>query len=577
MTFQAQAGGGIYAHNSGGKIINNKIIDNHVEDDNIAGGAGISFITFVNDVWAVIDNNAIKNNTALAHDFSAFGGGMAITSNAIIRNNTISNNIITNTNESEGADGGGIELEHMLGTTVPEVIIKNNLIHNNEVNGVNYAIGGGINSYGVPATLTGNTFTYNQVNADFYTHGGAIYFNSCGDGGTVKNNVVEHNSCISDYAYGAGIRSWNGGNQLFEDNLINNNTIIGNEVALGGGVYVNEPSDSIKIIRNTITDNGLVGSNTFGSGIGIYKCFDFGVLISRNLVKNCTADYGGGLFLYNSFNTVICNNLFMANDASVNGGAMFFRYVEDDKYFTIEEKSREVYHPLVVNNTIFNNTAWNGGAVYTDYDAEIPIFLNTLFWSNEATNNFDEIYNGSPDTLTIAYCNINTDEISGSWKGNGNIFKNPHFEDDTCHLGWQSNCIDKGVETFEAFGNTYTCPEYDYDGEPRPQCELVDIGADESPYGVGIEEFQVTGCRLQVYPNPVKEISNFQYTISNFQFITLQVLNVHGEVIKSLVGEVQRKGEYTVQFDASGLPAGVYFVRLNTDEERITEKFLVVN
>jgi len=67
----------------------------------------------------------------------------------------------------------------------------------------------------------------------------------------------------------------------------------------------------------------------------------------------------------------------------------------------------------------------------------------------------------------------------------------------------------------------------------------------------------------QNYPNPFNNQTTIRYSIPHDSDVTLRVYNLLGQEVKSLVQERQTEGIYTVTFDASGLPSGVYFYRLH--------------
>jgi N-acetylneuraminic acid mutarotase len=58
--------------------------------------------------------------------------------------------------------------------------------------------------------------------------------------------------------------------------------------------------------------------------------------------------------------------------------------------------------------------------------------------------------------------------------------------------------------------------------------------------------------------------------------VKLTLHDITGKQIRILVDEVQAPGEHSVHFDASGLPAGIYLVRLQAGEEVVTEKMVVL-
>ena len=61
----------------------------------------------------------------------------------------------------------------------------------------------------------------------------------------------------------------------------------------------------------------------------------------------------------------------------------------------------------------------------------------------------------------------------------------------------------------------------------------------------------------QNYPNPFNPSTNFE-----FGFVSSKVFDVLGREVASLVNEVRPAGVYTVRWDASWLPRGVYSCRL---------------
>ncbi len=54
--------------------------------------------------------------------------------------------------------------------------------------------------------------------------------------------------------------------------------------------------------------------------------------------------------------------------------------------------------------------------------------------------------------------------------------------------------------------------------------------------------------------------------------VTLKVYNILGREVATLINEQQPTGDYTVRFDASGLPSGIYFYELSAGKFRETKK-----
>jgi hypothetical protein len=84
---------------------------------------------------------------------------------------------------------------------------------------------------------------------------------------------------------------------------------------------------------------------------------------------------------------------------------------------------------------------------------------------------------------------------------------------------------------------------------------------------------------LQNYPNPFNPTTAISFQLSAISEVTLKVYNVLGQEVAVLIdNERMESGEYEVQFDASGLPSGVYFYRLNVNNGEFvqTKKLLLM-
>jgi len=86
---------------------------------------------------------------------------------------------------------------------------------------------------------------------------------------------------------------------------------------------------------------------------------------------------------------------------------------------------------------------------------------------------------------------------------------------------------------------------------------------------------ELSATNLVLYPNPVSNISNIRYLIS--ENINLKVFHIRGKEILTLVNEKQDPGTYTVPFDVSALPAGMYFYRLQAGKECVAGKLCVIH
>jgi len=87
----------------------------------------------------------------------------------------------------------------------------------------------------------------------------------------------------------------------------------------------------------------------------------------------------------------------------------------------------------------------------------------------------------------------------------------------------------------------------------------------------------------QNYPNPFNPSTEIRFQIAEVRAqksevgrVTLKVFDVLGREVATLVNEVKAAGIHVVQFDASNLPSGVYFYRLQTERYVQTKTMIVL-
>ena len=81
---------------------------------------------------------------------------------------------------------------------------------------------------------------------------------------------------------------------------------------------------------------------------------------------------------------------------------------------------------------------------------------------------------------------------------------------------------------------------------------------------------------LKNYPNPFNPTTTIQYQFLSGNNVRLEVLNIRGQLIKTLVDEQKTPGRYSVEFDASDLSSGVYLYRLVSGDFTQTRKMVLL-
>ena len=87
-----------------------------------------------------------------------------------------------------------------------------------------------------------------------------------------------------------------------------------------------------------------------------------------------------------------------------------------------------------------------------------------------------------------------------------------------------------------------------------------------------LEEFTL----LQNYPNPFNPSTNIRFSIPQAQFVTLNVYNILGEKVATLVNREMTTGVHHINFNAKGLSSGVYIYSIRAGEFISTKKMILL-
>ena len=212
-------------------------------------------------------------------------------------------------------------------------------------------------------------------------------------------------------------------------------------------------------------------------------------------------------------------------------------------------------------STTTNKTAFFDNVSIILGDIPLPIELATfnlevyknqvkLTWqtATEVNNYGFEIerkYNGPSDVS-----NNNWEKI-GFVQGNGNSNSPKYY-----------SFIDKNLLSGYY---SYRLKQIDYDGS-YTYSDVLKVKVDYKPQILDVKN----------YPNPFNPITKIYYEIPEDGFVTLKIYNALGKEIKTLINENKIAGSYEIEFDASGLPTGIYFNVLQVGDKRVVRKMQLI-
>lgn len=80
----------------------------------------------------------------------------------------------------------------------------------------------------------------------------------------------------------------------------------------------------------------------------------------------------------------------------------------------------------------------------------------------------------------------------------------------------------------------------------------------------------------QNYPNPFNPSTTIQYSLPVSSLTTLQIIDMLGRTVRTVVNEFQNSGEHAVSVNVADLPSGVYYYQLRSGSFVQTKKMMLL-
>lgn len=91
-----------------------------------------------------------------------------------------------------------------------------------------------------------------------------------------------------------------------------------------------------------------------------------------------------------------------------------------------------------------------------------------------------------------------------------------------------------------------------------------------------ITENPVEFSLSQNYPNPFNPTSTIEFTLPESANVVLEVYNINGQLVSTLVDSRLNSGQHSVVFDASNLASGVYLYRIRAGNYMETRQMTLI-
>lgn len=69
----------------------------------------------------------------------------------------------------------------------------------------------------------------------------------------------------------------------------------------------------------------------------------------------------------------------------------------------------------------------------------------------------------------------------------------------------------------------------------------------------------------QNYPNPFNPVTHIKYAVPKLSQVRIEIYNILGQKVRTLLNEEKPPGYYVVEFDASSLASGFYIYKMQAD------------
>lgn len=574
------SGGGLYSSGANDTLINCQVIANYSDDR----GGGI----YVESGAMVVRNSSIQSNGAGGN-----GGGIYVLDELILEESNVDSNYADN-------NGGGVYLSSVQGLTARRSVISRNVASTS---------GGGVFVTGGTAALTNVTVSANVSDSG----GSGVHVESGGllnfENTIIYSNYQDTKNGVGEL-FGIFVMSPLRGLNSLGYNLIGTLTpgsIIGGDVSsnlTAHPQFVDSASANYRLLPTSpAVDNGNpslvppLGGEPFVD-IGAYEVIANTVATSNPSVGTSFTVLGGGAFALRaqSGTADVSAQQFFTFAPTITQGRAIQRYWDINSdvpaFLRFYYRQSEVDEAgFTTNPVIYHFTGGTWVAVPTSAPFTLANGIRYVE-STSPVNSFSPFTLGDPNDapLPVELTNFRGTSASGkvtlTWQTISEVDNQgfmvmrdsvqiASFENYPELVGQGTSNEAKTYTFNDAFVEvgktyTYTLRSRDFNGTVHNYPNRVSVKVEG---GAGI----VYEYRLaQNYPNPFNPTTRIEYGLKARGRVTIQLYDVLGRMVATLVNEVKDAGNYAVTFNASALSSGMYFYRYTAGGKTFTKQMLLI-
>jgi len=259
-----------------------------------------------------------------------------------------------------------------------------------------------------------------------------------------------------------------------------------------------------------------------------------------------------GIFNYSGWGYVTGNKIHGGNMGyySKAGTAEFANNAIESSYTGFYSMGAEVVHHNTITNCKSDGMLLDG--------LRGPIYSNT-------------IKNNAGSGIRILRMPIDLGGGKDNSPGLNEITGNGNYD---LYVGKTSTQVPVLYARYNVWDHTDTLEIMQYDiRDGNDSTGLVKV--DFTPAGYLDIKNGISLNRLRISPNPLSQSVSVSWVVTERSFVSLKIIDSKGSGITTLVNEQLDPGKHYLIFDASNLPAGMYFCQLQANGIFETVKMLV--
>jgi hypothetical protein len=209
----------------------------------------------------------------------------------------------------------------------------------------------------------------------------------------------------------------------------------------------------------------------------------------------------------------------------------------------------------------------NNGEIEISLDLK-PVLSTEDKTAPDTPINVDAIFNQNSQTAVV---DVSWDSVSSADLKEYIVTRELDNEESTLTI--ISNSFSDTLFTSGIY--KYFIQSVDYSGNISTKSETVEITI-TSVSNEHEASLPSRSTLQQNYPNPFNPSSTIKFGIPEAAIVTLDVYNMLGQKVTTLVNERRAAGFYTISFDASNLSSGMYIYRIQAGDFVSTKKMMLI-